>query len=440
MAKRRKVGFAAWAVLAAVCVAAWSVPAGAGYRLCALRDGPHGPCTCKADGDGAGHFTVVPKSRCRQPEAAAAKPETTRTAGAPAPSDSPAVPEAQTEGAAATQPAASPAAASPVETAALPASTEAEPRLDQVRKRGKLLCGVNTGLLGFSAQTSSGTWAGLDVEFCHALAAAVFGDAAKVEFVPLETNERFDALTAGKIDILSRNTTWTMSREVELGLRFAGILYFDGQGFMTGSERGLVSAHQLSGLKVCVEAGTTTETNMTYYFKTQQVDADVVSFPTREALLKAYREGACDAYSGDRSALYSERASLPEPEQHTILPEVISKEPLGPVVLKGDEEWAEIVRWTLAGLVNAEEVGLGKEAADASAALSGDALRLVDGAGASGERLRLEKTWLRDVVAAVGNYGEMFEANVGKKSALGMERGLNALWKRGGILSAPPMW
>ncbi len=333
--------------------------------------------------------------------------------------------------------AAPPADAVPAITGALPA---AGTRLDQVRQRGKLLCGVNTGLLGFSARTESGVWAGLDVDFCRALAAAVLGDGEKAEFVPLETNERFDALKEGRVDVLSRNTTWTMNREVELGLRFAGVLYFDGQGFMTSDDRGFVSAQQLSGSKVCVEGGTTTEQNMAYFFKAHQIEAQAMVFPTREETLKAYSDGTCDTYSGDRSALFSDRASFPEPAKHAILPEVISKEPLGPATLKGDDEWAEIVRWTLAGLVNAEEVGLDKASAASSNPLADDQQRLVDGAGASGEKLRLGKAWLRTVVATVGNNGEMFEANVGKGSALGMERGLNALWKRGGILTAPPMW
>lgn len=313
-------------------------------------------------------------------------------------------------------------------------------KLDEVRARGKLICGVNTGLLGFSIQTGAGRWAGIDADYCRALAAAVLGDADKVEFVPLETNERFEALKDKKIDVLARNATWTMEREVDLGLRFAGILYFDGQGFMTREERGLVSAQQLAGSTVCVEAGTTSETNMAYYFKAHDIAAETKVLPTRDATLKAYAAGECDTYSGDRSALYADRASFDTPEEHAILPEIISKEPLGPVVLKGDDEWVEIVRWTLAGLINAEDVGLDRAAAEGSAALSDDAQRLVDGAGASGKTLRLAPTWLRDVVAAVGNYGEIFEGNVGKKSPLGMERGLNALWKRGGILSAPPMW
>lgn len=398
--------------------------ADAAYRLCALRDGPRGPCTCKSDTDGAGQFTVAPKSRCRAAVSGSEK------------KDNASDPEAA---AGTTQDKAADAVAAEAvpAVAAAPASA---PKLDEVRQRGKLLCGVNTGLLGFSARSASGDWSGLDADFCRALAAAALGDADKVEFVPLETNERFEALKDGKIDVLSRNTTWTMSREVDLGMRFAGVLYFDGQGFMTGDDRGFVSAQQLSGSKVCVEGGTTSEKNMAYFFKAHQIEAEAMVFPTREEMLKAYGAGTCDTYSGDRSALYSDRASFPEAAKHAILPEVISKEPLGPVVLKGDEAWAEIVRWTLAGLINAEEVGLDKASAASKNPLSDDAQRLVDGAGESGETLQLKKSWLRDVVAAVGNYGEMFEANVGKGSALGMERGLNALWKRGGILTAPPMW
>lgn len=346
------------------------------------------------------------------------------TPTAPVPSDAAAAPALNAVG-------------TPLTTAALPTGST---KLDEIRARGKLLCGVNTGLLGFSARTESGLWAGLDADFCRALAAAVFGDASKAEFVPLETNERFDALKSGKIDVLSRNTTWTMNREVDMGLSFGGVLYFDGQGFMTSDDRGFVSAQQLSGSKVCVEAGTTSEQNMAYFFKAHQIEAQPMVFPTREEMLKAYADGVCDTYTGDRSALFSDRASFPEPGKHSILPEVISKEPLGPAVLDGDREWAEIVTWTLAALINAEEVGFDRRQAGSVDPLSDDAQRLVDGAGASGEKLRLGKSWVRDAVAAVGNYGEIFEANVGKGSALGMERGLNALWKRGGILTAPPMW
>jgi general L-amino acid transport system substrate-binding protein len=421
---RHLSGLGAGLVLSMMC-AAWS-PADAAYRLCALRDGPRGPCTCKGDGDAPGHFTVVPKSRCRT--VAAAAPAAAEAPQRPAPSAAAAAPPA----AAGVAP-----APDPTITGALPGAST---RLDQVRQRGKLLCGVNTGLLGFSARTESGVWAGLDVDFCRALAAAVLGDGDKVEFIPLETNERFDALKDGRIDVLARNATWTMNREVDLGLRFAGVLYFDGQGFMTSDDRGFVSAQQLAGSKVCVEAGTTSEKNMAFYFKANQIDAQAMVFPTREEMLKAYASGDCDTYTGDRSALFSDRASFAEPLKHAVLPEVISKEPLGPAVLKGDEEWTEIVKWTLAALINAEEVGLDKRLAGSVDPLSDDQQRLVDGAGASGAALRLDKAWLKTAVAAVGNYGEMFEANVGKGSALGMERGLNALWKRGGILTAPPMW
>lgn len=444
-------GLSLCAVLAALVIG--PAPLDAALRLCALRDGPRGPCTCKNDEDGAGQFTVVPKSRCK-PGAPDAAKENAATGASPAAapadaapaapnpvlpnpvSDAPSSPPA-VQAAPAPSDAAAPAAEAPAQGAA---ASPSGGKLDEIRARGKLLCGVNTGLLGFSAQTASGVWAGLDADFCRALAAAVLGSADKAEFVPLETNERFEALTGGRIDVLSRNTTWTMNREVDLGMRFAGVLYFDGQGFMTSDDRGFVSAQQLSGSKVCVEGGTTTEKNMAFFFKAHQIEAQTMVFPTREEMLKAYASGSCDTYSGDRSALFSDRASFSEPLKHAILPEVISKEPLGPVVLKGDAEWAEIVTWTLAGLINAEEVGLDKRSAGSADALGDDQQRLVDGAGASGEKLRLSKTWLRDAVAAVGNYGEIFEANVGKGSALGMERGLNALWKRGGILIAPPMW
>jgi len=410
------------------------LPAGAADTLCAFRDGPRGPCTCKTAADGPGQFTVVAKRRCRT-ETKAKAPS---VEAAKAPPSGPA-----SEAQAREQPSAESAAAegvTPITTGALPSPSAGTSRLDQIRARGKLICGVGTGLLGFSAQTEAGDWSGIDVAFCQALAAAVLGDASKTDFVPLETNERFEALRDGKIDVLSRNTTWTMAREVDMGLRFAGTLYFDGQGFMTRGERGLVSAQQLGGSKVCVEAGTTSEVNMAFYFKTHQIEAEIMSLPTREEMVTSYERGSCDTVSGDRSGLYALRATLPDPTQHDILPEVISKEPLGPAVLKEDDEWAEITRWTLAGLVNAEEVGLDRASAAASDPLSGDAERLVQGAGASGEKLRLGKTWLRDVVAASGNYGEIFDRNVGKGSPLGMERGLNALWKRGGLLSAPPMW
>jgi general L-amino acid transport system substrate-binding protein len=431
MSFRSRGGFAAVAAVAGFLAFA-AEAAAQSYRLCALRDGARGPCTCEVKGGVPGEYVTAARSRCR-PAPTAQKPDVAAT---------PATPQAAAGTPAAVPPAQS--AAAPVATSTTPAAIEtgglpASRKVMDVRARGKLLCGINTDLLGFSKQTDAGSWIGLDVDFCRAVAAAVFGDANKVEFVPVDTAARFDTLKAGKIDLLARNTTWTMDRDVA-GLEFAGILYIDGQGFMTSDERGLVSAQQLSGLKVCVESGTTSEANAGYYFKTHELDVEVVSFPNRAAMLAAYGKGECDAVSGDRTSLFSDRAGLSEPEKHAVLPEVISKEPLGPVVLQDDREWIEVVRWTLAGLVNAEEAGLTKQTASGGGALEGDAARLVEGAGRNGETLGLSKVWLRDVVGAVGNYGEMFDLDLGKGSPLGMERGINALWKRGGVLYAPPMW
>ncbi|MGD9783291.1 MAG: amino acid ABC transporter substrate-binding protein [Hyphomicrobiaceae bacterium] len=393
-------------------------------------------------GDPPGQFTRVARSRCRgapaavehKPQARDRSSETTAQGNAPPPPPAPTAGSQEGSGEAT----AAPAAANQIVTGANPPASQA--RLDVVRSRGKLVCGVNEKLLGFSYQAGTGDWAGIDVDFCRAVAVAVLGDAGKVEFVPLNASSRFDALKAEKIDLLSRNTTWTMSREVDLGLEFGGVLYFDGQGFLTSEERGLVSAQQLGGAKVCVQSATTTETNMAYYFKAHGVSVETKSFPSRDEMIKAYLAGECDAYSADRSSLFSDRAGFEEPTKHAVLPEVISKEPLGPAVLQGDREWAEIVRWVLAGLINAEEVGLMRDVASSGKELGGDANRLLDGAGTTGTKLRLDRNWLRNVVAAVGNYGELYDTNIGKGGALGMERGINALWKKGGILFAPPMW
>ncbi len=439
-----------WATIFSICIAVMSlgVPirgASAGYSLCALREGPQGPCTCKGSEDGAGRFSVVSRSHCRR----ASRPRiNTSAGGAPgsvaAPKDVPALVErpeladAPVDRAVLEAPGAKNAA---MVTGAIPARQGS--RLDEVRARGKLICGVNAGLLGFAHRTAVGDWTGLDVEFCRAVAAAVLGDATKVDFVPLDAGSRFDALKSGSIDLLSRNTTWTMSREAELGIDFAGTIYFDGQGFMTSDERGLVSAQQLAGTTVCVQSATTTEPNAAYYFAAHGVRAQMKTFQSRDALIKAYLGGECDAYTADRSSLFADRAGFAEPTRHAVLPEVISKEPLSPAVASGDREWLLIVRWVLAALINAEEVGLTREEAVAGASgkeLQGDARRLVEGAASSGEKLRLDRNWLSNVVGAVGNYGEIFEANVGRGGVLGMERGVNLLWKEGGLLYAPPMW
>lgn len=428
---------------AAVALFGLSVLPASAYRLCALRGGPSGPCTCE---DGRpGEFVVAPDRYCKkQQDKAAAKPDASKQQAATPAAESAAAPAATTEP--------QPNKAAPVEAPNKEAGNapsppppavspeKADTRLAAIKARGRLLCGVNPGLLGFASQNASGQWVGIEADFCRAVAAAVFSDGSKVDFVPLETNERFEALKSGKIDVLSRNTTWTMNREVEMGLEFGGVLYFDGQGFITSDERGLVSAQQLAGTKVCVEQGTTSQENMAFYFKAHQIDVEIIRFATRADLLKAYAEEKCDAYSGDRSSLFADRAGFKEPEKHAVLPEVISKEPLGPVVLRGDRQWAEIVKWTLAGLINAEEVGLSKADASTGGASKAEIERLLDGAGHNGEQLGLSRTWLKDAVAAVGNYGEMYDANLGKTSPLGMDRGINALWKRGGIVFAPPMW
>ena len=423
----------------------------AAYQLCAFRDGPSGPCTCKSDDAAAGEFKVVSKRYCRTAKATEApKPKNSENTNATtsvqetgavtgtkpsAPAADAAAPSsAESEPATQAPPASEPASETPAFS--IPASK----KLIEVRARGKLLCGVNSNRLGFSNQTQAGEWAGIDAEFCRAVAAAIFGDATKVEFIALENADRFSALRSNKIDVLSRNTTWTMQRDIEEQVDFAGVLFFDGQGFLTTDDRGLVSAQQLAGTTLCVEQATTSEQNMAYYFKSHKINITSKAYPNHDAMLEAYKAGECDAFTGDRSTLFADRAALPEPDRHAILPEVISKEPLGPAVAKGDEEWAAIVRWTLAALINAEEVGLTKAMAAAKEPLAGDADRLVQGSGPIGEKLGLSSSWVRDIIAGVGNYGEVFETNVGSQSPLGMERGINALWKRGGLLYAPPMW
>lgn len=404
----------------------------AGTRMCALRQGPDGPCTCKRDSDGPGQFSTVPRNLCKRVTKRAPKAAPVATADA----------SVAAQGASNIETSQIPqtSAPSPPGADAAPVSGSVSAKLTSIRQRGKLLCGVNPKLLGFSVQSEAGVWSGMDVDFCRALSAAVFGDANKVDYVPIETSDRFEALKSGRVDLLARNTTWTMSRDVDLGLEFAGVLYYDGQGFLANEERGLVSAQQLSGTTVCVEAGTTSEQNMTYYFKAHDIEATVKSYPTREALLADYQSGACDAISGDHSGLSADRAAFAEPLKHTLLPEIISKEPLGPAVLDDDVQWTKVVRWTLAGLVNAEEIQLDRALASGTDALSGDAARLVEGAGLSGEKLGLSKTWLRDMIAATGHYGEIYDANIGKQSPLGLPRGINALWKKGGLVYAPPMW
>jgi general L-amino acid transport system substrate-binding protein len=306
--------------------------------------------------------------------------------------------------------------------------------LDDVRKRGILRCGVSEGLPGFSAQGKDNRWRGFDVDFCRALAAAVLDDPEKIEFVPLSATARFDALARNEIDVLSRNTTWTLQRDVVRDLEFLGISYYDGQGFMTRRSNGLSSALQMAGVTVCVLAGTTSEANAKRFLAAKKVEAPVKLFEARDDLLKAYDAGQCDAYSADMSGLASDRQRLREPDEHMLLPEVISKEPLGPVVRQGDPRWADVGRWVLNLLVNAEEVGWTK-----AAAASGSDEPPLSVSKEISDKLGLDPDWPVAVVKAVGNYGEIFERNVGSNSPLELPRGVNALWTRGGILYAPPM-
>ena len=312
--------------------------------------------------------------------------------------------------------------------------------LKAVKERGTLNCGVGQGLLGFSSQDDKSNWTGFDVDICRAVAAAVLDDPAKVTFTPLDASARFAALQSNKIDVLSRNSTWTMSREISLGLMFAGVAYYDGQGFLLRREAGIDTALQLGGKTVCTQTGTTTELNLSDYFRAKDMPLKVLAFGSAEESRKAYDERKCDVLTSDVSQLYAERLKLAAPDSHIILPEVISKEPLGPVVRQGDDQWFNLVKWTLFALINAEELGVKSATIDqALASANPDIRRLVGSDGEFGRQLGLDKDWAVRIVRAVGNYGEIFERNVGTQSRLSIPRGLNALWTHGGIQYAPPV-
>jgi len=312
--------------------------------------------------------------------------------------------------------------------------------LKAVQERGTLNCGVGQGLLGFSSQDDKNNWTGLDVDICRAVAVAILGDAAKVTFTPLDAASRFDALQSGKIDILSRNSTWTMSRETSLGLMFAGVAYYDGQGFLVRRESGVDTALQLGGKTVCAQTGTTSELNLADYFRANEMPLKILQVGTAEESRKAYDERKCDVLTSDVSQLYAERLKLAAPDSHVILPEVISKEPLGPAVRQGDDQWFNLVKWTLYALINAEELGV-KSATIDEAMKSPDPniRRLVGTEGEFGQQLGLANDWAARAVRAMGNYGEIYERNVGTQSRLSIPRGLNALWTKGGIQYAPPV-
>jgi len=306
--------------------------------------------------------------------------------------------------------------------------------LEDVKARGTLVCGVSEGLGGFSEKDEQGTWRGFDVDFCKAVALAIFADAGKVDYVPLSASDRFQALTDRKVDLLSRNSTWTLARDAGQSLEFVGVSYFDGQGFMVPALYGATSPLQLNGATICVVSGTTTQDNATAYFERAGLKVSFLPFEARQDARKAYADGKCDAYTADRSALAGERADLPKPDDHVILKDVISKEPLGPVVRDDDPKWVNLVRWVLFGLIDAEEVGLTSDSIAADKAQQAGMLGSL-----SGPSLGLPDGWLTQVIGGVGNMGEIFERNLGEETPMQLSRGINALWTQGGILYAPPL-
>ncbi len=313
--------------------------------------------------------------------------------------------------------------------------------LDAVKKKGFVQCGISDGLPGFSYADSKGVYKGIDVDVCHGIAAAVFGDASKVKFTPLTAKERFTALQSGEIDVLSRNTTWTSSRDSAMGLNFAGVTYYDGQGFLVNKKLGVSSAKELDGATVCIQAGTTTELNLSDYFRSNNLKYTPITYDTSDESAKSLESGRCDVLTSDQSQLYAQRIKLAKPDDYIVLPEVISKEPLGPAVRQGDEEWFDIVRWTLFAMLNAEELGIDSKNVEqmAKSSKNPDINRLLGAEGDYGKDLKLPKDWAVQIVKQVGNYAEIFERNVGEGSELKIKRGLNALWNKGGLQYAPPV-
>jgi general L-amino acid transport system substrate-binding protein len=323
-----------------------------------------------------------------------------------------------------------------VSIAILPAS--AQSTLDTVRSRGHLQCGVNTGLAGFSQPDAKGVWRGIDADLCRAVSAAVFGDANKVRYTPLTSQQRFTALQSGEIDILARNTTWTIARDTGLGLNFVGVNYYDGQGFIVPRKLNVKSAKELNGATICVQPGTTNELNVADYFRANAMKFKPVVIEKLEEVLNAYFSGRCDVYTTDVSGLVSIRASrATNPAEHIILPEVISKEPLGPAVRHGDDRWFDVVKWSLYAMIEAEELGLSSKSIDRHLKSASPAIqRFIGASGDIGKTLGVDNRWAYNIVKQVGNYGESFERNL---APLGFERGLNRLWSQGGLMYAPPV-
>jgi len=322
------------------------------------------------------------------------------------------------------------------------ASANAATTLEAVKAKGFVQCGVSQGLPGFSNADDSGKWTGLDVDLCRAVAAAVFGDAEKVKYSPLSAKQRFTALSSGEIDILSRNTTWTMTRDTQLGLNFAGVNYYDGQGMMVPTALGVKSATELDGANICTNTGTTTELNITDYFRTNGMSFNLVAFEKADEVVAAYDAGRCDVYTTDRSGLAAQRGKLTQPDSHVVLPEIISKEPLGPVVRQGDDQWFNIVRWSLNAMINAEELGISSSNVNMKkfqSKLAPSVARLIGKEGKFGEELGLSNDWAYNIILQVGNYAESYEKHVGLNTPLKLARGVNSLWSNGGILYAAPI-
>jgi general L-amino acid transport system substrate-binding protein len=314
----------------------------------------------------------------------------------------------------------------------------AQSTLDTVKSRGYVQCGVNTGLAGFSQPDSKGVWRGIDVDVCRAVAAAVLGDAGKVRYTPLTAQQRFTALQSGEVDILSRNTTWTITRDTSLGLNFVGVNYYDGQGFMVHRKLNVKSAKQLNGATVCVQPGTTTELNLADYFRANRMTFKPVVIEKLEEVLNAYFAGRCDVFTTDHSGLIALRSSrAPKPDDHLILPEIVSKEPLGPAVRHGDDRWFDVVKWSMFAMLEAEELALSSKNIDDQAKSANPSIqRFVGATGDIGKMLGIDNKWALNIVKQVGNYGESFDANL---KPLGFERGLNRLWNQGGLMYAPPI-
>ena len=322
----------------------------------------------------------------------------------------------------------------------LTAGTVSAATLDDVKGKDSVQCGVSQGLPGFSNPDQDGNWSGLDVDFCRAVAAAIFGDPAKVKFTPLSAKERFTALQSGDVDVLSRNTTWTMSRDTALGLNFSVVNYYDGQGFMVRKDMGINSALQLSGASICTNTGTTTELNVADYFRANKMEYELVAFEKADEVVAAYDAGRCDVYTTDQSGLYAQRLKLTDPAGHVVLPEIISKEPLGPVVRQGDDQWLNIIKWTHIAMLNAEELGVTSANADEMKNSDNPAVkRLLGTEGEFGSAIGLGNDWAYNIIKNVGNYAEAFDRNVGPDTPLGIARGVNAQWNQGGLQYGPPI-